>query len=155
MTKKLAPTPMLRRGLYSPEQVIDKVISVIEEEPRRLRMYIWLTMLRGQLHSAVFRLTKSQRPRCGTAACAAGWINIITRNEANGFYGEAALRKLFPFESKYNRYDTVGVKTFEAKIDLSTIFGKVRSRAPGVVKMLKEWKAKHHDVLQTKNVVVE
>lgn len=96
--KKLAPTPRMRRGTYTADQVLAWTERRIAEEPKRLDMGEWIKVFRGKdVLFNLFSVRPADLPACGTVACEAGWINIGTRNyDANreNFGSRAALTKL-------------------------------------------------------------
>lgn len=76
---------MLKPGQYTARSVLEFVVKVLEEEPKRLFMPSWVSWFKGEKKTGLFlgmkKLPKpSQLGECGTAACVAGWINIVTRD---------------------------------------------------------------------------
>lgn len=60
--------------------VLGRVIELIREEPRRLRMDTW-----GTDASVVYGAIDPRKPPCGTIACVAGWASTVIDGEITAF----------------------------------------------------------------------
>lgn len=123
---RLAPLPILRAGTYTAEQVLRHVAKLIEAEPKRLEMRTWCSLFKGvHLEDESFNVPL---PACGTAACAGGWINLVTRTSTDGYYdivGSAALRVL-------------GLSDVGVGRQLDVLFSEVYAKPPYVITRLRE-----------------
>lgn len=148
---KLAPTPRMKRGTYTDDQVLAWVEERIKEEPRRLNMRDWVLRFRGKITGNP-HIRSNAKPACGTVACAAGWINIGTRNYENHgcFSGDHALRLMGLKDEGYfyPQYTRAGAA-------LNTLFVRSRLKAKDVLKELAQIRKDHAEELQSKTVVVE
>lgn len=82
--RRREPTPLLAPGLHSSYAVLKEVLGIIKDEPKRLNMSDWIFMVEGEPTAmALCPIAKKDQPACGTVACVAGWINVIT-----GKYGQ-------------------------------------------------------------------
>lgn len=55
-------------------QLLNDVVALVREEPRRLYMPAWIVRGKYTLRQA---LGRRQPPRCGTVGCVAGWVVIL------------------------------------------------------------------------------
>lgn len=101
--KRLAPLPVLKPGTYTGAQVLRHVAKLILAEPKRLDMSSYMGIYRAdEARVSLY----DELPRCGTVACAAGWIGVSIKDkraatgafdcptaiDALGAYGAAAER---------------------------------------------------------------
>jgi hypothetical protein len=151
-TQRRTVTPVLRRGTYTADHVIDKLIDAIKQEPGRLRMRWWISFLRGKNLGALFP-PRFNIPACGTVACAAGWINIITRNMDSGRDGTSALNKLLGrglWDEELQDYsDATAFRS-----EMYSLFMQINWRAPRVIKELRLIQMRYSKLLKSRKVVV-
>ena len=69
-------------------EVINRVIKLIRDEPKRLRMKTWGETLRDDFRYGEFT------PACNTVACAAGWANFVIRGNVVETIGKEVADKL-------------------------------------------------------------
>jgi hypothetical protein len=154
--QRLSPTPMMRPGRYTVDQVIDFVTRVIDREPKRLKMNNWVTYFKGRLLRPT-RITKASQPACGTVACVGGWIGIaVTGREVSGAYPILQLLGLVEWtEPKYGiaRLDYTPAFANEAA-ELEAIFMRVKSKKTVVVKLLRDYVGRHRPTLKKLTVTV-
>jgi hypothetical protein len=140
--KKLAKTPVLRKGRHSAYKVLNFVIDAIEEEPRRLYMPDWVTLFKGTAVGMDASRLK-RKPECGTAACVAGWINIVTRQDV--ILGSSSAMSALG----------LGDMDSEMRNDLYNIFISTRATNDQIVKRLRAFIEEHEDTLKQRFAVVE
>lgn len=58
-------------------ELLDTVLAIAKEEPRRLRMEFWGATPASAM---CYPEAPEQQPACGTVACLAGWIVTLTRS---------------------------------------------------------------------------
>ncbi len=127
--QKLAPTPVLRAGTYTAYAVLEHVYRLVKAEPKRLNMQNWLSMLKGEQKDKAIPL--AAQPACGTVACLAGWINVVTKNQGN-YTATAALDRLGldAMQDHWTRDPTV-------RRELNELFWSTRLRKTQVLSRLK------------------
>lgn len=70
--KKLAALPRIRKNKVTAYELAQKVVEVVEAEPKRLLMDGW-----GHRFTVAETADNSELPRCGTVACIGGWVGVI------------------------------------------------------------------------------
>lgn len=137
-----ARTPVMDPGTYTATQVLEWVIERIKEEPLRLRMTYWTSMIRGE--DMEFMPKDGRLPACGTVCCVGGWICVGTG--AVGMTGYNAIHTLFnngnPYHTKYS-------------LALWRIFMRTRADAPGVITLLEDYVREYREKLDSYKVVVK
>jgi hypothetical protein len=88
-TRRLAPLPLMRNGKYTAKQVLEFVLRLVKEEPKRLNMSDWTLMFKDRVKDPRVK----EAPACGTVACLAGWVTIATTGE-EAYGSERPLRIL-------------------------------------------------------------
>jgi hypothetical protein len=154
--QRLSPTPMMRPGKYTADQVIDFVANVIAREPKRLKMNHWVTYFKGRLLRNT-RIAKAAQPACGTVACVGGWIGIaVTGREVSGAYpilqllGLADWTKSPFYEARLNYKPEFATEAAE----LEAIFMRVKANKAHVVNLLGDYVRRHRPTLKTITVMV-
>jgi hypothetical protein len=159
-TQRRAVTPVLRRGTYTADHAMDKLIGAIKQEPGRLRMRWWISFLRGKnllLSGLLATAPRFDIPACGTVACAAGWINIITRNTDTGRDGTSALNKLLgrsTWDEQYASDVSELVAATGFRSEMHFLFMQTEWHAPRVTKELRRIQMKYSELLKSRKVVV-
>lgn len=60
--------------------ILDRVVELIEQEPRRMRMRTW-----GETAFHMEVVPEADFPECGTVACIAGWAEILIAGDISKF----------------------------------------------------------------------
>lgn len=86
--KKLAPLPLIRGKRVSALKLLQHVLKLELDEPKRLYMGMWTKYWRKS------SVVLTGLPACGTVCCHAGWINANVDPARNPFLSFADLRAL-------------------------------------------------------------
>jgi len=140
------PHPVLAPGRYTVLAIIERVLAVIIEEPRRLYMRNWLSWLDGIRSEEEVRFPREDAlPACGTVACVSGWIGLLT-----GVEHDSAATLSFLFGHQEDRKEKVAT----AAANLSSIFWRMNATHAEVVDALRAYITKHRDTLAALTVEV-
>jgi hypothetical protein len=74
----LEKIPFLKPGTYTALRVLRELQKAVRQEPRRIDMADWQQAFAGK---SSWRFGPDPLPQCGTVACAAGWLNILTGHQ--------------------------------------------------------------------------
>ena len=73
-------------------ELLEDVVKTIDQEPKRFDWAIWTNP------DADYYLPAQDASACGTTACIAGWVNLLTTTEARDVRSPWDARKWFPGE---------------------------------------------------------
>lgn len=138
----------MRPGTYTGDDVLQWVIRKVKEEPKRLYMSDWVVLFKGRAAQGYWIRAKD-KPRCGTAACMAGWAGIATGNAhlAGTWDGLNALGLQNP--------KLPSQPLLEAQNDFSSLFMMTQAPKEAVIRRAQDLAERHNKVLQAAKVTVK
>jgi hypothetical protein len=147
------PIPVLKPGIYSADMVLAALIALIREDQRRLYMGDWITLYKGRKEGSYYadRVLDHDKlmPPCGTVACAAGHLAILTRTVGETMKGCS----MGTHALNLNAYSGLeGVS--ELRVALYSLFQSGSAKPREVLSRLREIRNLHSKVLKLVLVTV-
>lgn len=150
------PFPALKPGLYTADLVLAALIEFIKADRRRLYMGDWVSTYRGKPgsrfdeHAQQLLKRPEKMPPCGTVACAAGHLAILTRTVGQTHVG--SLMGLHALNiPAYNGLP--GIEHLSG--ELRSLFQSGSSKPHQVLRELRRIRQQHADTLRKIVVTVQ
>lgn len=122
--------------------VLQHIVRLEQEEPKRLDMRSWVGRYKGE---KMGQYDNVPNPPCGTVCCHAGWICTATGSIPSwgGIGGQRALSILFPYAGvrPLSSQDDFPYRRQDLRNKLESIFLQVPTSRPGTKLHLKEAQA--------------
>lgn len=73
-------TPFIRAKYITAQELVERILEAISEDPQRLDMSWWIFLFKGKDKANSVYRTRN-KPACGTVACFAGWGAVLLGHE--------------------------------------------------------------------------
>lgn len=96
---ELKATPRLQDKTPTAYKVLEFVVKLVEDDPKRLDMSTWVSAYQGESRlQQCYKIPEQNMPDCGTVACLAGWVCLVTETnpnpDQNGYGANLAIERL-------------------------------------------------------------